>query len=200
VRFNQGFFTVARTCPQCGGQGSVIADPCDSCRGEGRVETQRSIKVKIPPGVDTGTRLRLMGEGEHGRRGGRTGDLFVDLAVRPHQHFHRRGADTMSRVEAGYTQAVLGADIEVETLHGKSPLDIPPGTQHGAEFRLRGEGMPRLDGKGRGDHIAVIDLQVPNPKTLGEEELELLHRLAELEGREVKEERNVLDRVKDLFS
>ncbi len=199
VRFSQGFFTVARTCPQCRGEGTVITEPCEECRGRGRMERRRKIELRIPPGVDTGTRLRLQGEGEHGRRGGPPGDLFVDIAVAPHARFERRGADVLSEVSIGYAQAVLGGKTEVETLHGRASLEIPPGTANGADFRLRGKGIERLDGAGRGDHIAVVRLAVPHPRDLDEEQLELLRRLAGFEGVEVREERKVLDRVRDLF-
>jgi molecular chaperone DnaJ len=199
VRFSQGFFTVARTCPQCRGEGTVISDPCSECHGQGRTERRRSIEVRIPPGVDTGTRLRLQGEGEHGRRGGPQGDLFVDIRVRPHQQFERRGADVLSEVPTTFSQAVLGGQIELETLHGPESIDIPPGTQEGSDFRLRGKGIQRLDGAGRGDHIAVARLVVPHPRDLDEDRVELLRRLAELDGVEVREGRKVLDRVRDLF-
>lgn len=200
VRFSQGFFTVARTCPQCRGEGRVIGDPCPECRGHGRTKRRRSIEVRIPPGVDTGTRLRLQGEGEHGRRGGPQGDLFVDIRVRPHKSFERRGADVLSAVTVSYSQAVLGGRVDVETLHGPESLDIPPGTQEGSDFRLRGKGIERLDGAGSGDHIAVVRLKVPHPRELDDERTELLRRLAELEGVEARDGRKVLDRVRDLFA
>ena len=199
VRFTQGFFTVARTCPQCQGEGRVIGDPCPECRGEGRVERERSIGVKIPAGVDTGARLRLSGEGEHGRRGGPAGDLYVVLQVRPHKQFRRDGTTVLSRQSISYPQAVLGTTVEVETLHGKSALDIPAGTPHGRDFRLRGQGISRLDGSGRGDHVVTVEVAVPQPRDLSDEELQLLRRMAEIGGDPVKEERNVLDRVKNLF-
>ena len=199
VRFTQGFFTVARTCPQCQGEGRVISDPCTECRGEGRVEEERSITVKIPAGVDTGARLRLAGEGEHGRRGGPPGDLYVVLQVRPHKQFRRDGSTVLSRATISYPQAVLGSSIEVDTLHGKSTLDIPAGTQHGRDFRLRGQGIPRLDGAGKGDHVVSVEVEVPQPRDLSPEELQLLRRLAELGGHPVKEEKGVIERVKNLF-
>ena len=199
VRFTQGFFTVARTCPQCQGEGRVISDPCTECRGEGRVEEERSITVKIPAGVDTGARRRLAGEGEHGRRGGPPGDLYVVLQVRPHKQFRRDGSTVLSRATISYPQAVLGASIEVDTLHGKSALDIPAGTQHGRDFRLRGQGIARLDGAGKGDHVVSVEVEVPQPRDLSPEELQLLRRLAELGGHPVKEEKGVIERVKNLF-
>jgi molecular chaperone DnaJ len=199
VRFTQGFFTVARTCPQCQGEGRVITNSCGECRGEGRVEHERSISVKIPGGVDTGARLRLSGEGEHGRRGGPPGDLYVVLQVRPHKRFRRDGSTVLSRMSLSYSQAVLGTTVEVETLHGRTPLDVPSGTPNGRDFRLRGQGIDRLDGSGRGDHVVTVELEVPSPRDLSDEEVQLLRRLAELGGHPVKEEKTVLDRVKNLF-
>lgn len=200
VRFNQGFFTVARTCPQCNGEGTMISDPCGECRGEGRVERERSIVVKIPAGVDHGARLRLSGEGEHGRRGGPPGDLYVALSVKPHKRFRRDGPAVYSRETISYMQAVLGTQLEVETLRGKAPLDVPAGTVHGRDFRLRGQGIDRLDGSGRGDQVVTVEIAVPNPRDLSEEEILLLRRLAELGGHAVKGDKTVLDRVKNLFA
>ncbi len=199
VRFTQGFFTVARACPQCAGEGQVINDPCTECRGQGRVEARRAIEVKIPAGVDTGTRLRLSGEGEHGRRGGRTGDLYVDIVVDPHADFHREGPHVLSELDLTYAQAVLGTTVEVPTLHGEKSLTIPPGTAAGARFELSQQGIERLNGRGRGDHVVQVNLKVPHPKELSEEQLDQLRALAELEGSEVRGDKRVLERVRDLF-
>ena len=199
VRISQGLFTVARTCPQCRGEGKIITDPCLECRGEGRVEQERSIEVKIPSGVDNGTRLRLTGEGEHGRRGGRAGDLYVDILVSEHATFKREGPHVRSQLPLSYVEAVLGATTEVETLHGSEDLEVPPGTAHGREFRLPGKGISRLDGRGQGDHIVQAVLDVPHPKNLSEVEIDLLRQLAEEEGKQVREDRGVLNRVRDLF-
>ncbi len=199
VRFSQGIFTVARTCPQCNGEGVVISDPCRDCHGEGLVEKEREIEVRIPAGVDAGSRLRLTGEGEHGRLGGPSGDLYVVLSVDRHDRYRREGADVMADLEITYTQAVLGGDVEVPTLHGAERLEIPAGTPHGHQFRLRGKGIPRLDGRGKGDHVVRTRIRVPKPKELPEEQLDLLRSLAALEGSDVKEDRGVLSKVKDLF-
>ena len=199
VRFSQGFFTVARACPQCNGAGRVISDPCPACAAEGRVERTRSIEVNIPAGVDSGTRLRLTGEGEHGRRGGPAGDLYVDIQVRPHETFAREGVHILSESEITYSQAVLGTTMEVETIHGTAPLEIPPGTDHGRQFHLKGKGVEHLNGRGKGDHVVQVRIAVPRPGDLSEEQLELLRSLAESEGSEVREEKGVLGRVKDLF-
>ena len=199
MRYSQGFFTVARTCPQCHGEGTVVADPCRSCRGEGRVERERSIQVTIPAGVDSGSRLRLTGEGEHGRFGGPAGDLYVVIAVEPHERFERDGAHVYSRLVVSYPQAVLGAPLVVETLHGEAPLDLPAGTPHGREFRLRGKGIERLDRSGRGDHVVRIEVEVPHPRDLSEEELGLLRQVAELREQPVRAD-GVLGRVKKMFA
>jgi molecular chaperone DnaJ len=199
VQFSQGFFTVARPCERCGGEGRVVVDPCVDCDGEGRIEREREIEVTIPPGVDTGARLRLRSEGEHGRRGGPDGDLYVDLMVEAHPHFERQGRHVVSRVEISYPQAVLGTTVEVETLHGSVTLDVPPGTAHGAQFRLPRKGVQSLNQRGLGDQVVVATLRVPEPGQLDGERLELLKRLAELEGEAVGDGRGVLGRVRDLF-
>jgi molecular chaperone DnaJ len=200
VRFQQGFLTVARTCPKCGGAGRVVKNPCAKCHGEGRVEAERSLEVKIPAGVDTGARLRLAGEGEQGRRGGRRGDLYVILHVAAHERFERDGAEVWSALELSFPQAALGATVDVETLHGPVPLEIPPGTQPGKEFRLRGKGMARLGSSGKGDHHVRVAVKVPDPRHLSDEQAQLLRRLAELDGKPVREDRGVLDKVRDLFA
>ena len=139
---SQGFFQVASTCPACHGQGEIITDPCQDCRGGGKVRVERTVSVKIPAGVDTGSQLRLAGEGEKGRNGGPPGDLYVVIRVRPHDVFEREGADIYLEVPVSYATLVLGGEIEVPTLDGKAKLKIPPGTDSGTVFRLRGKGLP----------------------------------------------------------
>ncbi len=199
VRFSQGFFSVAQTCPQCHGAGQIVKDPCGECRGEGRVERQRNLQVTIPPGVDTGLRLRLSGEGEHGVRGGPPGDLEVWIRVEPHQRFERDGPDVHEKVYLSYPQLVLGTTAEVETLHGQESVRVPPGTPPGHEFRLRGQGIQRIRGDGRGDHVVHVALKVPRPKDLDERQVELLRDLAEHEGVEVSDHHGMFDKVKNLF-
>ncbi|MDY7096299.1 MAG: molecular chaperone DnaJ [Acidobacteriota bacterium] len=194
VRFSQGFFTVARTCPQCQGEGRIIQDKCKTCHGEGRVEEQRRLSVKIPAGVDTGARLRLAGEGEHGRKGGPPGDLYVVVRVKPHEIFQREDSNVLGPLKLSYPQAVLGATVEIPTLHGTEEVDVPPGTPHGKIFRLKNKGIPRLGGHGKGDHVAEAIIEVPDPKSLEEEQVELLRKMAELEGRAVRE--GFFDKVK----
>ena len=207
VQFSQGFFSVARTCPDCRGTGTVIRDPCVDCGGRGLTERQRSIQVRVPAGVDSGSRLRLPGEGEHGRHGGPPGDLFVVIDVEPHERFVRRGADVLSSVTVGYPQAVLGCTMEVETIHGTSSLKVPPATEHGSTFLLRSQGIARVDGRGRGNHIVEVRLDVPAPRDLSERELEHVRALAELNedghgttGAATREARSVLDRVIAFFT
>jgi molecular chaperone DnaJ len=199
VRFAQGFFTVARTCPQCHGEGRTISDPCPECHGEGRVERRKSLEVRIPAGVDGGARLRLTGEGEHGRRGGRTGDLYVVLDVEPHERYHREGAHVLTVEEIGYAQAALGAEVEVETLHGKEKLSIPGGTRPGQHFKLKGKGIARLGGSGKGDHVVEVAVRIPKPSELSDEQRALLARLGQLEGRPAKAEKKLLARFRELF-
>ena len=199
VRFSQGFLTVARPCPQCRGEGSVLEDPCAECHGQKRIERERKIEVKIPPGVDTGARLRLSGEGEHGLLGGPPGDLYVVMQVEPHETFERDGADVYSFVDVAYPQVVFGATIDIPTIHGDSKLEVPTGTQPGEDFRLAGQGIPRLGGRGRGDHIARIRLVVPSSGELGDEERELLRSLSEVAGEPIREKRSVGERVRGFF-
>lgn len=198
VRFSQGFFSVAQTCPQCQGTGQTVTDPCRKCHGAGRVQRERDLKVTIPAGVDNGLRLRLRGEGEHGARGGPPGDLEVWIGVEPHERFERDGADVHERVYLSYPQLVLGTSVEIRTLHGEETLRIPPGTPTGHEFRLRGQGIPHLRGSGRGDHIVHVALKIPRPKDLGEEQINLLREMAEIEGVEVHH--GVFEKVKNLFN
>ncbi len=198
VRYTQGFFSVARPCPDCGGEGKVVTDPCGDCQGDGRQEQERSLKVTIPPGVDTGIRLRLRGEGEHGRRGGPPGDLDVLIQVEPHERFERHGSDVHEQINLSYSQLVLGTSIKVETLHDAETIRVPAGTSPGHQFRLRGKGIQDLNSHHRGDHIAHVALRVPKPKNLDEEHLDLLRKLAELEGEQVHEG-GVFSKVKNLF-
>lgn len=199
VRFSQGFFTVARTCPRCGGSGAIVRDPCRDCSGRGRLEKDHSIQVQIPAGVDDGSRLRLSGEGEHGARGGPTGDLYVVIQVEDHDVFSRQGADVFSGLQISYPQAVLGAEVAVDTIHGSAKLTVPPGTEHGDILTLRGKGIPRLNGSGKGEHYVSVGIDVPRARDLSQDELKLVRELADRFGDEVREERKVLHRVKDLF-
>lgn len=198
IRFTQGgFLTVQRTCPQCGGAGKVIKDPCQTCNGAGRVRETRTISVKIPAGVDDGSRLRVQGEGEGGFNGGPPGDLYVFISVREHQRFTRREYDIHSEETISFTQAALGAEVDTETIDGAESLRIPPGTQPSQIFRLRGKGVQFLQGAGRGDHYVHVSVKIPT--SLDDAQRELLERYAETEG-ETPPERGFVDKVKDLFT
>ncbi|MGZ7040670.1 MAG: molecular chaperone DnaJ [Thermoanaerobaculia bacterium] len=198
IRYSQGFFAVARTCPQCGGAGRVIKDPCPACSGAGRIREEKTISVKVPAGVDDGSRLRVAGEGEAGYNGGPSGDLYVFLSVAAHPKFTRRDYDIHSDQSIGFTQAALGGEANVETIDGHESLRVPAGTQPGQVFRLRGKGVHFLDGSGRGDHYVHVTVRVPT--TLTDEQRTLLQQLAASEGLETPEPKRVLDKVKDFFS
>ncbi|SEO08870.1 molecular chaperone DnaJ [Salinihabitans flavidus] len=177
VRAQQGFFTVERTCPTCSGLGQIIKNPCRSCGGQGRVEKDRALNVNIPAGVETGTRIRLAGEGEAGMRGGPPGDLYIFIEVAPHEIFQREGNDLFCRVPVSMSAAALGGDIEVPTIDGgRSRVKIPPGSQSGRQMRLRSKGMPALRGGGSGDMF--IELAVETPVNLTSRQKELLREFA----------------------
>ena len=192
-----GFFTLSQACGACGGTGQVIADPCPACHGEGRGREVRHIKVRVPPGVDTGTRLRIGGEGEGGLEGGRAGDLYVVLIVQEHPLFHRDGADLRCAVPITVTQAVLGATIQAPTLDGDKPLEIPAGTQSGSTFCLRGKGMPEIGG-GHG-HLYVTTL-VRIPDRINRKQKELFEQLREMEEPADAPGKDFFGRVKDIFT
>jgi molecular chaperone DnaJ len=196
VAFQQGFFTVARTCGSCRGAGRKIRKACATCRGEGRVRAERTITVRIPAGVDEGMRLRLAGEGEAGTGGGAAGDLYVVLHVRPHEHFRRVEHDLVVELPVSFSQAALGARLRVPTLDGEEEIQVPAGTQSGTEIRLRGQGAPDVGGRGRGDEVVVV--RVRTPRRLSAEQRELLESLARLDDEETAE-RGLFDRVKDIF-
>jgi molecular chaperone DnaJ len=173
VRASQGFFTIERTCPGCQGRGDIIADPCTSCQGAGRVTKERTLSVNIPSGVEDGTRIRLAGEGEAGLRGGPTGDLYIFLSIKPHDFFQRDGADIFCRVPIAMTTAALGGQIDVPTVDGqKTRVKVPEGCETGKQFRLKGKGMPVLRSKTAGD--MYIQVEVETPKNLSKRQRELL--------------------------
>ncbi|SFJ60299.1 molecular chaperone DnaJ [Celeribacter neptunius] len=179
VRAQQGFFTVERTCPACGGLGQTIKDPCNDCHGAGRIEKERTLSVNIPAGVETGTRIRLAGEGEAGLRGGPTGDLYIFIEVRAHPIFERDGIHLHCTVPVSMATAALGGDIEVPTIDGgRSRVKIPAGSQSGRQMRLRSKGMPALRGGGQGDMF--IELSVETPVNLTARQKELLQEFDKL--------------------
>jgi molecular chaperone DnaJ len=171
VTRSQGFFTVSTTCGRCHGNGNFIPHPCKECRGIGRIKKNKKIQIKVPPGVDTGSKLRIRGEGELGERGGPSGDLFVFIYVDPHDFFSREGDDLVCQIPISFSQAALGAEIEIPTLDGRRRLSIPKGTESGELFRIRGEGFPKLRGHGRGDEIVQVILRTPKNLTKRQEEI-----------------------------
>jgi molecular chaperone DnaJ len=191
-----GQFVTQTTCTKCGGEGTFIPTPCETCRGRGRVERSRTLTVKIPAGVDDGSRIRVSGSGEGGVRGGPAGDLYVYLAVTPHRIFRRDGTDLYIDVPIEFTQAALGATLEIESLDGRTPLAIGPGTQTGTTFRIRGKGMPAVRGSSHGDLMATVHVSVPSK--LSRRGRELLEEYAEHES-EHADGRTFFDRVKDAF-
>jgi molecular chaperone DnaJ len=205
LRYQQGFFTVARTCSRCRGTGRVITHPCTECRGVGTTEKLRKITVKIPPGIASGQRLRLTGEGEAGAHGGPPGDLYVVVHVAEHPFFHRDGNDLACEIPVNFTTLALGGEIRVPSVLGESEtIKVPEGTPTGTVFRLRGKGMPDVSGHGRGDLLVTV--QAITPKKLTREQRRLLEQLAAVLPPQQFEptprqsdERGILDKVKDIF-
>ena len=191
-----GQFVTQTTCTKCNGEGQVVPSPCETCRGRGRIERPRTLTVKIPPGVDDGSRIRISGNGEAGSRGGPAGDLYVYLSIAPHPNFKREGADISSDAPISFPQAVLGAKIHVASLEGPVELTIGPGTQSGSVYRLRGRGMPHVRGTGRGDQLVTVHVVVPTK--LSRRERELLEDFARAGGDRI-DERSFFDRFKDAF-
>ncbi len=199
VRTQQGFFSIATTCGQCRGEGTNIADPCPKCQGQGRIRKPQSISVKIPAGVDNGSRLKLRGEGEAGFAGGPAGDLYVVIHVREHAMFARQDNDVVIEVPVSFPQASLGAEIEVPTLEGKVKLKIPHATQSGKVFRLKGKGIVDLHGYGRGDQL--VRIVVETPRHLTARQRELLEEFAKLSGEDVNHPmaKGFVDKLKEMF-
>ncbi len=200
LAYQQGFFTITRTCPACQGAGQIIRERCPDCRGQGRIERERTIELRVPPGVDTGTRLRVASEGEPGPNGGPPGDLYVVLEVKEHAFFERRGADLYCTIPVSLVQAALGAEIEVPGLNGEEKLKIPEGTQSGAVFRHKGKGMPDPRGGGKGDlyyHVRVL-----TPVKLTREQRKLMEQLGatlKVENKPAERNSSIFDKVKDIF-
>jgi molecular chaperone DnaJ len=205
LRYQQGFFTVARTCGQCRGSGSIISKPCTECRGSGRIPKERKITVRIPAGIATGQRLRLSGEGEAGPSGGPAGDLYVVIHVQDHPFFQRDGNDLFCEIPLNYPTLALGGDIKIPTLEGDEDFTVPESTQSGATFTLRGRGMPDVSGRGRGN--LIVRVKLVTPKKLTREQKRLLEELAATLPKEKfqptpadeQEDKGLFDRVKDIF-
>ncbi len=200
LAYQQGFFTITRTCPACQGAGQIVKERCTECRGQGRVEKERIIELRIPPGVDTGTRLRVQGEGEPGPNGGPTGDLYVVLDVKEHPYFERRGADLYCTIPISITQASLGVELQVPGLGSEEKLKIPEGTQSGAVFRVRGKGLADPHGGGKGDlyyHVRVL-----TPTKLTRDQRKLIEQLGtslKVENKPAERGSSLFDKVKDIF-
>ncbi len=200
LAYQQGFFTITRTCPACQGAGQIVKERCIECRGQGRVEKERIIELRIPPGVDTGTRLRVQGEGEPGPNGGPTGDLYVVLDVKEHPYFERRGADLYCTIPISITQASLGVELQVPGLGSEEKLKIPEGTQSGAVFRVRGKGLADPHGGGKGDlyyHVRVL-----TPTKLTRDQRKLIEQLGtslKVENKPAERGSSLFDKVKDIF-
>ncbi|MHA6641400.1 molecular chaperone DnaJ [Mesorhizobium sp. A623] len=199
VRASQGFFSIERTCPQCQGRGQTIKDPCPKCAGQGRVIEERSLSVNIPAGIEDGTRIRLANEGEAGQRGGPSGDLYIFLAVKPHEFFQRDGADLYCKVPISMTTAALGGQFEVTTLDGtQTRVKVPEGTQNGRQFRLKGKGMPVLRQPNIGD--LYIQTAVETPQNLSRRQRELLEEFEKLSSTDNSPQSSgFFSRMKDFF-
>ncbi|CUH51563.1 molecular chaperone DnaJ [Shimia marina] len=198
VRAQQGFFTVERTCPTCSGLGQIIKNPCKKCGGQGRIEKDRALSVNIPAGVETGTRIRLAGEGEAGMRGGPSGDLYIFIEVSPHKIFERDGVNLYCRVPVSMASAALGGDIEVPTIDGgRSRVKIPAGSQSGRQMRLRSKGMPALRGGGQGD--MMIELAVETPVNLTSRQKEILREFEDLSEENNPESSSFFSSVKGFW-
>ncbi len=199
VRFQQGFFTISRTCSTCQGRGQVVKEPCPDCMGQGRVQNEKTLELKIPVGVESGSRLRIAGEGEAGFNGGSKGDLYVVIAVKEHPVFKRDGDNIVCEIPINIAQASLGANVQVPTLEGETKIRVPGGTQSGAVFRLRGKGVSSVNGYGRGDQY--VKVMVIIPKKLSKRQKELLEELAnELETQiQDQQDEGFFEKVRDIF-
>jgi molecular chaperone DnaJ len=198
IRRSAGFMVIAQTCERCQGEGEIIQTPCPCCKGLGRVGVERKIQVKIPPGVETGSRLRIGSEGEAGYRGGPRGDLYILIYVKPHEIFQRHNGDIICEVPITFAQAALGSEVEVPTLEGRVKMKVPAGTQSGKIFRLRGKGVVRLHAYGKGDQL--VKIIVETPVSLSLEQRELLRRLEQLSNNNTNPiSKSFLERIKLLF-
>ena len=186
VTRSQGFFTISTTCGQCRGEGKIIPHPCKECRGFGKVRKNKKIQIRIPAGVDTGSKLRIRGEGEEGDRGGPPGDLYVILYVDPHDFFSRDGDDVVCQIPVSFSQAALGAEIEIPTLEGERRITIPKGAESGEILRMKGAGFPKIGSYGRGDQL--VQIIVKTPKNLTKRQEEILREFEELSKKKEKEE------------
>lgn len=192
-----GQVVMGAPCTKCGGEGQVLQQPCHICGGRGRREVERRLSVKVPAGVDDGSRIRINGSGEAGIRGGPPGDLYVYLSIAPHAQFRREGADTYLDVPVSFVHAALGGSVAVPSLEGTLPLNMHPGTQSGTVFRMRGHGMPSVRGGHRGDHLVTIHVVVPSK--ISKRQRELLEEFARLDMSSPADDRSFFDKFKDAF-
>ncbi len=200
LAYQQGFFTITRTCPACQGAGQMVRERCPECRGQGRFEREKTIELRIPPGVDTGTRLRVAGEGEPGPNGGPAGDLYVVLEVKEHPFFERRGADLYCTIPISVAQATLGTELQVPGLNGEEKLKIPEGTQSGAVFRIKGKGLADPRGGGKGDLYYHVRVLIPTKLTREQRKLiEQLGATLKVENKPADRNSSIFDKVKDIF-
>jgi molecular chaperone DnaJ len=200
VHYQQGFFTISRTCPDCRGAGQIVREICPDCRGKGRIERSKSIDLRIPPGVDSNTRLRIPGEGEPGGNSGPAGDLYVVLDVKPHPYFERRDADLYCTVPVSIVQAALGTEIVVPGVNGEETVKIPEGTQTGEIIRLKGKGMPDPHGGGKGDLYVNIHVEIPTKLTREQRRLfEQLGATLPVENQPAHRDSSLFEKVKDIF-
>lgn len=199
MRYQQGFFAVARICPACSGTGQIVADPCPACRGEARAPKELKLNVKVPPGVEDGTRIRYAGEGDVGRSGGPKGDLYVVLSIRRHEFFEREGHHLRCVIPISFPQAALGAEIEIAGIGGPVTLKVPEGTPSGKELRVRGKGIPFLNEKGTGDLIVKVMVEIP--RKLSRAQRDMVSQLAESLAVENKPaSASLIEKMKDLFN
>ncbi|WP_298643589.1 molecular chaperone DnaJ [uncultured Cardiobacterium sp.] len=201
IRIQQGFFSIAQPCPQCGGKGQIIENPCSDCHGDGRVKQQKTLNVNIPAGVDTGDRIRLAGEGEAGERGAAAGDLYVEIRVRKHPIFTRTGDDLHCEMPISFVTAALGGDLEVPTLGGRVVLNVPPETQTGKRFRLKGKGVKSVRSRAAGDLYCTVTIETPVNLSKKQKDLlaEFGNTLSEGGKTHAPQEKSFLDKVKKFF-
>ncbi len=198
IRFQQGFFSVSKTCGKCHGAGRVIADPCRACKGNGKVRVNRELSIKIPPGVDNGSRLRLNGEGDIGSYGGPHGDLYVVINVNEHSYFKRDGMHIYCQSPISFSKAVFGGEIEIPTLDGSTMVKIPAGTPSGKSFRLKNKGIPGLGRHQKGDQIVSVYIDIP--KKLTPRQKELLAEFADIDGENINKPKGLKSKLKNFFS
>ncbi|MFW6131912.1 MAG: molecular chaperone DnaJ [Candidatus Aminicenantaceae bacterium] len=199
IRFQQGFFSISRTCSECHGTGRVIKHPCENCGGTGRIKKKRKVKIKVPPGIDNGMKLRIAGEGEGGIRGARNGDLYVIIRLKEHKFFKRQKEDLYCSIPLSFVQASLGVDVEVPTLNENEILRIPPGTQNGDQFKLKGKGIRYIESGKVGDLFVKVNIETP--VNLTKEQKEILKKFADSRGEKIEVvDKSIISKVRNIFN